>query len=143
MGGLILLVLWAVCGVVGYMLGETKGRPGQGAVLGVLLGPIGWLCVLLGRDYSKREEDKVFRNVAPTVPRTDGAVRTNEGGRIEWVSKLRIAKDGTELGEMDIPSVKLHIKTGQLTAFDYYYDSTLGDWHTLDVCPALLDFWQS
>jgi hypothetical protein len=38
----------AVYGVCGWLLGRFKERPLAGAVLGVLLGPIGWLILLLG-----------------------------------------------------------------------------------------------
>jgi hypothetical protein len=40
-------------GVVGGIIGQYKGRLGQGVVLGMLLGPIGWLCVLCGKDMRR------------------------------------------------------------------------------------------
>lgn len=130
----MILAIWAVFGVIGYVVGEAKGRPGQGAVLGILLGPIGWLVVFFGRDYRKKGESSIVRAVA---------ARADESLRAFAEPKLRIAKDGADIGEMDIPSVKLHIKTGHLTSSDFYYDQSLADWHPLDVCPALSDFWQS
>lgn len=48
-----LLSGWAVSGVIGYFVGSTKGRGGDGAIWGVLLGPIGWLVVLCGEDRRK------------------------------------------------------------------------------------------
>ena len=130
---IVVLLWWAVCGVIGYVVGETKGRPGQGAVLGALLGPIGWLLVYFGPDYRKKNEPSIVRAVA---------ARADESLRAFAEPKLRIAKDGADIGEIDIPAVKLHIKTGNLTLSDFYYDQSLGDWHPLDVCPALSEFWQ-
>lgn len=37
----------AVLGGIGYACGSTKGRGPLGFLLGVLLGPIGWIIVLL------------------------------------------------------------------------------------------------
>lgn len=43
---MILLMFWAVMGLVGFVLGNTKGRGLFGFCLGALLGPIGWILVL-------------------------------------------------------------------------------------------------
>jgi hypothetical protein len=45
----MMLLLWVPVGLlIGALVGQTKGRTGAGAVLGLLLGPIGWLAVALG-----------------------------------------------------------------------------------------------
>ena len=42
------ILFWAVLmGLVGYLLGNTRGRGGEGALFGILLGPLGWIIVLL------------------------------------------------------------------------------------------------
>ncbi len=33
--------------LVGWLLGRLKGRPGRGALLGLLLGPVGWVLFLV------------------------------------------------------------------------------------------------
>ena len=45
--------VFAVFAVVGALIGNSKNRVGAGAFWGFLLGPIGWIIVLLGPDYSK------------------------------------------------------------------------------------------
>lgn len=40
----------AVSALIGVIAGRARGRPGWGAVFGLLLGPIGWLIVLAGPD---------------------------------------------------------------------------------------------
>jgi hypothetical protein len=50
------VLIWAVFSVVGALIGSPKKRVGAGAFWGFLLGPIGWLIVLLGPDYSKPKD---------------------------------------------------------------------------------------
>lgn len=38
--------LWFLSGLIGLSAGALQGRPGMGFVLGVLLGPFGWLAAL-------------------------------------------------------------------------------------------------
>ena len=42
-----ILAIWAAMAVVGYYIGNAKGRGPFGAVLGFLLGPLGWLLMLV------------------------------------------------------------------------------------------------
>lgn len=39
-----------ISGVIGYLIGQTRGRAGEGIGLSLVLGPIGWLLVLCGPD---------------------------------------------------------------------------------------------
>jgi hypothetical protein len=50
---------WGIVGtIVGALIGDRKGRAGAGAILGFLLGPIGWIVVGLGPDYKQIREGK-------------------------------------------------------------------------------------
>lgn len=40
------MFLWLVMGLVGFLLGKAKGKEALGFLLGVLLGPIGWIVIL-------------------------------------------------------------------------------------------------
>ena len=45
---------WCVSAVIGYLIGNSFGRGGSGLGLGLLLGPLGWLVVLLLKDPRAR-----------------------------------------------------------------------------------------
>jgi len=50
-----MLIIWIIVGVgIGAAIGETKHRAGEGAILGALLGPIGWLIIALGKNMGPK-----------------------------------------------------------------------------------------
>jgi hypothetical protein len=51
----ILIIGLPISALVGWMIGKPKGRAGEGAVLGVLLGPLGWLIITCGRSEGMRK----------------------------------------------------------------------------------------
>lgn len=55
---LLLLVGMAVCGFLGYAVGETRNQGGLGCCLGLLLGPLG---ILIAALLPKQEAPKVPR----------------------------------------------------------------------------------
>lgn len=44
----ILMICGVIFGVIGLLIGKRKRRPLGGFVLGLLLGPLGWLLVFFG-----------------------------------------------------------------------------------------------
>jgi len=51
---LLVLGLPLINGLIGAIIGDRKGRQGAGFFLGILIGPIGWLAVGFGPDFSKK-----------------------------------------------------------------------------------------
>jgi len=51
----LLLIAVSIGALVGGLIGKSKGRGGEGAVLGALLGPIGWLMVAFGGSVGMRK----------------------------------------------------------------------------------------
>ena len=41
----VFIILWILCAAIGYWIGQTKGRGGEGAALGLLLGFIGIIII--------------------------------------------------------------------------------------------------
>ena len=51
----VILIMWPLMALIGAMvIGKQKGRTGEGLMLALLLGPLGWLCVYLGADKSPK-----------------------------------------------------------------------------------------
>jgi hypothetical protein len=48
------LMIWIGVILIGIIIGKAKGRPGSGFVWSLLLGPIGWLIVLLMKDLREK-----------------------------------------------------------------------------------------
>ncbi len=42
---MVVLLVWVLFGLVGAAIGQTRCRPVAGFLLGMLLGPIGWLLI--------------------------------------------------------------------------------------------------
>ena len=64
MEAVILLLVWGLLGGVGSWIATQKGRSGaEGFVLGVLLGPIGWIIeALLPQQTSHRPQTQHYRS---------------------------------------------------------------------------------
>jgi hypothetical protein len=45
-----LLFYFLFAGLIGALCGKSKGQPGLGFIIGVVLGPIGWIISLLSGD---------------------------------------------------------------------------------------------
>lgn len=41
------VIIWLLCGIIGFMIGEKKNRPTLGLLLGILLGLIGIIIMLV------------------------------------------------------------------------------------------------
>ena len=42
-------LLWIVIGIIGALIGNLKGETTSGFVLGLLLGPIGWIIIAVSK----------------------------------------------------------------------------------------------
>jgi hypothetical protein len=52
---MLIPLLWLVVGgLIGAIVGQSKGRAGAGFFLGLLLGPIGWLVVAVGPNMNPK-----------------------------------------------------------------------------------------
>ncbi|MDB6133046.1 MAG: hypothetical protein JWM59_1289 [Verrucomicrobiales bacterium] len=134
---LVALVLWIVVGLIGYAI-----RPQWGFLLGFVFGPIGWLLAAVLRigDTSKARKKNLLRAGRTHVQVVQMAARSPRRyippppGRN---SKLKIARDGVELGEWSEQDVAGFLQTGELQGSDYYFDHQTGQWLELLAHPGL------
>lgn len=136
-----LLVVLIISVLIGAAIGESRGRMGAGALFAFLLGPIGWLIILLGPNYKKEAAEKkqaefLAQQMAIQKQQLE-TLQQIQAARQVAPATMRIAKDGQDLGDLDVPTVLLMLKTGRLTGQDYYFDVAANEWLTLDANPDL------
>lgn len=51
-----LVVIWIICGIVGAAILSGQNQAGTGCLLGLLLGPIGWIVALVMRSNANEDE---------------------------------------------------------------------------------------
>jgi hypothetical protein len=56
-----IVLYFFVFGLIGVAIGQRKGRGFAGFIFGILLGPIGWVVVLLGPDLKSEQESTRLR----------------------------------------------------------------------------------
>ena len=71
---LCVLGAWLSSGLVGAVIGQARNRVGAGFVLGLLLGPIGWICIVAGPD--NRQRCPACRSVVDAAASICAACRT-------------------------------------------------------------------
>ncbi|MCW1922271.1 hypothetical protein OKA05_06880 [Luteolibacter arcticus] len=85
---LYILPIWCAMSVIGYFIGHSRGAGGDGAILGFLLGPIGWLFALAIPD--KRPKCPLCLGALPAV----NVVRCLHcGGEIAGKVKIPVAPE--------------------------------------------------
>jgi len=62
-----LFIVALILGLIGTAIGQTRGRPEAGFLWGFLLGPIGWLIIVLGPNPKKQKEEDEMRNRVQTT----------------------------------------------------------------------------
>lgn len=145
------LLYWGIIGgLVGLAIGQTRGRPLPGFFLGLLIGPIGWLLVLVGPNPKKAKEDKEKQDLLQqqfslqqaqleelkrlqNPPRAASPKLPPPGAR----ETIHIAKNGEDLGAITVAEVKRMLEDGRLIVEDYYFGVSCNKWLELAGHPTL------
>jgi len=145
----LLIISALIGGFVGGAIGQSRGRPVEGFVLGLLLGPIGWICILVGPNPKKEKEDNAKQSLLQQqialqraqletmqkllLPAARFSPPQPPGAKL----LLRIAKDGQDLGNIEVSKVKEMLKKNELSHQDYYFDVDANEWMPLDCHPGI------
>jgi len=145
----LLIISALIGGFVGGAIGQSRGRPVEGFVLGLLLGPIGWICVLVGPNPKKEKEDNAKQTLLQQqislqkaqletmqkllLPTTRFSPPQPPGAKL----LLRIAKNGQDLGDIELSRVKGMLRNNSLSLQDYYFDVDANEWMPLDCNPSI------
>ena len=146
-----LLIGLAVSSLIGLAIGQTRGRSGAGLIVGFLLGPIGWLLILVGPNPKREKEEKdkqaviqrqfalqqaqleELRKLQTPAHARRGPALPPPGAR----ETIHIAKDGESLEPMTIAEAKRMLDDGRLSIGDFYFDTQCSQWLELAGHPTL------
>jgi hypothetical protein len=137
-----LIFIWLFCLVIGVLVGSQKGQLVSGIIWPFLFGPLGVIVVVCLSNKKKEAEDqaqKAFQFQQIQIQRQ----QLEEIRKLHSVAseaptlpnKLRIAKDGQEIGEMGIGVIKTMLHNKQLSVNDLYFDPQANEWTPLDFLP--------
>jgi len=137
-----LIFIWLFCLVIGVLIGSQKGQLVSGIIWPFLFGPLGVIVVVCLANKKKEAEDqsqKAFQFQQMQIQRQQleeiKRIRQDAPETPNLPSKLRISKDGQEIGEMGIGMVKTMLLNKQLSGNDLYFDPRENDWMPLDLLP--------
>jgi uncharacterized membrane protein len=136
-----LLLIWPFIGMcVGGVIGQSRGRTGEGLIIGFLLGPIGWIILIFGPNPKKEAEEKIKdhnlqvqldfqKQQLEELKRIQKASLDNmQNAEKSFNPSIRLAKNGVDLGEFEKDRVKSLLEAGIVSPEDYYFDTEQNNW---------------
>jgi hypothetical protein len=137
-----LVFVWLFCLLIGVLIGSQKGQLVSGIIWPFLFGPLGVIVVVCLANKKKEAEDqaqKAFQFQQMQIQRQQleeiKKLRQPMPETPTLPSKLRISKDGQEIGELGIGMVKTILHGKQLSPNDLYFDPAANEWMPLELLP--------
>jgi hypothetical protein len=138
----LLIFIWLFCLVIGALVGSQKGQLVSGIIWPFLFGPLGVIVVVCLANKKKEAGDqaqKAFQLQQMQIQRQQleeiRKLRQPAPETPTLPSKLRISKDGQEIGEMGIGVIKTMLHNKQLSENDLYFDPQANEWMPLELLP--------
>ena len=133
-----LFLFWLIFLIAGILIGAQKGQLVSGIVWPFLFGPLGVIIVLcLPNKVAEAKEEarnlQVQRQLLMQQQQLEELRRLNNPPpEKKQPARLRIAKNGQDMGEMSIGMVLTMLKNKQLSGEDLYFDAETNEWLPLD-----------
>jgi len=133
-----LFLFWLIFLIAGILIGAQKGQLVSGIVWPFLFGPLGVIIVLcLPNKVAEAKEEarnlQVQRQLLMQQQQLEELRRLNNPPpEKKQPARLRIAKNGQDMGEMSIGMVLTMLKNKQLSGEDLYFDPETNEWLPLE-----------
>ena len=131
----------ALTGGMGFAIGKMKGRPGEGFLLGLFLGPLGWLLILLFPEDGRKcpeckgvipKDARRCKHCAFVFPQTvtdyEAATAATNTQRAYYVQRGDKAE-----GPFTARQLKALVGDGKLSADDLCSRKGDADWYPVGV----------
>jgi hypothetical protein len=143
-----LFLFWVFCIILGMIIGQKKGQLASGIVWSVLFGIFGVIIVLCLPNRKKEAEAKAhkaeeekrwnlqqeqLRSMQKELAQRSHSPPPPPGAK----GRIRVAKDGEELGELTVTEVRGMLSRNELSLEDYFFETRLNEWLTLDCHPDI------
>ncbi len=137
----IWVIFMGVMGAVGYALGASKGNGALGLLLGLLLGPLGWLIVVVVNMNKKSEDPGMVQYLVAKEQAAQAAINRAQQVRTPMAApelkKVRVQRDGKVIGNWTVEEVRELLETQELVWEDLYFDADRKDWVQLAGHPGV------
>lgn len=148
-----IIIALIISSLIGLAIGQTRGRSGAGLFFGFLLGPIGWLLILIGPN-PKKELDEKKKQALLNQQLAMQQAQLNELKKLQALQgggnpsapplpmlggreRIRVARGDEDLGEIPLSEAKRMLEAGELTLDDFYLDTSCNEWLELAGHPTL------
>lgn len=124
--------------LIGGIIGHRKGRLASGIIWTLLFSFIGVAIVAcLPNLKQKKEEEDLLAREREKFNADNYLKLKAQAANVSTPTKVRIAKDGNDLGEIDIPKLKLMLMNGCILKTDYFFDTEINEWSMIEDHPQI------
>ncbi len=120
-----------VFGLIGYAIGNTEPGSGPlGALLGLVIGPIGWVIVILLNmsKKSSRERTEALQFQRYEALRAERAAHELREAARPPATNVRVRREGKVLGSWELNQIQEFLENGTLQWEDEYFDVAQRGW---------------
>lgn len=142
-------LIWVCSVVMGAIIGAQKDQMTPAFFLSILFGPLGVLIILCLPDKKaeaeqllelesqrrfQREQLELQRDHLEEM-RAISVPKIVSRPRMKPTAKIKLARNGQEWGDFSPATIRAMLANGDIMHGDYFWDSKISDWVTLDQLP--------